>query len=354
MLNERRARQDLREERGSIVVAVSVLMLLMLIGTALVTRGQTELRAVATEGDVLAARAGAEQGVAEVLALLDSGERGDFSDGGRFADGEYRYSATALSETSYLVEAEGEINGEVRAVEVTLGTEASAPYALFVDRAASINDNGGTISGRVATNGSLSVSGTALGDVVDLHGPSARCNNCPTTNVLPDRLSVPFPEVPTGKTRDCPSNGSFGGVLDGQGGVPYLCDTGNVSGSRVQFSGTVSVINPPLIVFVRAGLDIRIRNASINGSGAAEDFQVLAEGDDYYWWFDAWNSKINGVLYGPGRDSLLQASSITGQVSIGVLWISDPYDAWIAPSVTASGSGASGWTVTSWERAPSS
>lgn len=347
-------RHHVREERGSVVVAVSALMLLLLIGTAVITRGQSELRAVATEADVLAARAGAEQGVAEVLALLDSGESGDFSDGGRIGDGEYRYRATALSATSYLVQAEAEINGEVRAVEVTIGGQASAPYTLFVNSRASISNNRGTISGRVATNGSISVSGTALGDVVDLHGSSARCGNCPVTNVLPDRLVVPEPEVPTGKTRDCPSDGRFRGVLDGQGGVPYLCSTGNVSGSRVQFTGTVTVINPPLIVYVRSGLDIRIRNASINGSGAAEDFQLLAEGDDNYWWFDVWNSKIQGVLYGPGRDSLLQSASIIGQVSMGVLWISNPYDVWIAPPGGLAGSGASGWTVTSWERTPSS
>lgn len=353
MLTQRSFDRERANERGSIVVAVMGMMFLVLIGTAAVMRGQAELRAVGVEADDLAAQAAAEQGVAETLARLSAGDSGDFSASGTAGDGTYQYKASAISTTEYLVRSEGTVDGRVYALEVTIGGERPEPYSLFVGTSAFIS-NQGTITGRVATNGQLSVRGTVLGDAVDLYGPRASCNDCPPGNVLADALDVPPPTVPTGTTQRCPSDGDFTGVVDGRSGVPFVCTSGDVRGSNVRFIGTVTVANPPLIVYVRAGLDIDIRNASVNADGEPDDFQLYGEGDDDYWWFDVWNSRVQGVLYGPGRDSFLESASIVGSVSMGVLYINSPRDVWINPAASGVGSEASGWVVTSWERVPSS
>lgn len=353
MLMRRPADRARASERGSIVVTVMGMMFLVLIGTAAIMRSQAELRAVGVEADELAAQAAAEQGVAETLARLAGGESGDFSDSGTAGDGIYQYKASAISATEYLVRSEGTVDGRTYAVEVTIGGERPEPYSLFVGTSGWIS-NQGSITGRVATNGSLTVRGTVLGDAVDLYGPRASCNDCPPGNVVVDALDVPPPVIPTGTTQRCPTDGDFTGVIDGRAGVPFVCSTSQVLSSTVRFLGTVSVANPPLIVYVRTGLDIDIRNASVNADGGPTDFQLYGEGDDDYWWFDVWNSKVQGVLYGPGRDSFIEYASISGSVSMGVLYINSPRDVWISPADSGTGTEASGWVVTSWARLPSS
>ena len=344
-----------RGERGSVVIAISALMLLLLIGTALIARSQAELSAVAAGADAEAAQAGAEQGVAEVLALLDAGETGSFSGDGEVGEGKYAYKAEKVSDTEYLVRAEGYVGDRVRAVEVTIvgGSVAPAGYTLAINHRAVFDNNRGLITGRVATNGPLDVRGAAPGDVVDLHGRDAECGACRVTNTFPDRLEMPDPQMPSGVTRRCPSDGRFTGRIDGQGGVPYVCTPANMRANTVRFVSTVSVVNPPLIIYVREGLDVLIINASVNADGEPDDFQLSAEGDrSVYWWYDIWNSRVHGVLYAPNRDWIVGSADVYGSAATGVLYIQEPDDVWMTPfGSTAS---ASGWTVTSWEQVPGS
>lgn len=341
-------------ERGSVIIGISALMLVLLLGTALIARSQLSLQTVDSDTGAMIAQAGAEQAVAEVLARIDAGESGDFSDSGSFGDSDYQYSAEEVSDTEYFVTAEAEADGQRRAIAVTIGGDGETPYTLFVDSSASIEDNLGTISGLVATNGDLSVTGTTLGDVVNLHGSDASCDNCPSVNVFPDALDVPFPAVPTGPTRPCPSDGIFTGIVDGLGGVPFVCTTSDLTGVEVQLTGTVTVANPPLVLHVLTGLDFIARDASVNATGESEDLQVYGHGDDNYWWFDVWNSSVRGVLYAPGRDSRLQSASIEGTVSVGLLSVYDTHNASIAPASTVVDRDYLDWTVTSWERVPAS
>lgn len=339
-------------ERGSIVIAASVVMMLVLIGAALIARTRVSLDAVATETDTVLADAYADRGVAEVLARIDGGERAAFSGSVETELGSYRYEVEPIDDETFFARSEGEIDGVVRAVEVTIGGSNEA-YTLAVDESARISNTTGTISGRVVTNGTISASGPIVGDVVDLYGPRASCTGCAPGTRFDETIDLPFPTSPTGTTRRCPTNGRFLGVLDGQGGTPYVCRRSDLWTSRVRFVGTVEVVNPPLVVHIQTGLDVDFLNASVNAAGATEDFQLIGEGDDNYWWFDSWNSKVNGVLYAPGRDSWLSSSSITGQLTVGVLYIASPNDVWIAPSADLLGATSSGWSVTAFERVPS-
>ncbi len=340
-------------ERGSIVVSISALMLLLLIGTALIARSQAELGAVAADTDAEAAQAGAEQGVAEVLALLEAGETGSFSGDGEVGEGKYVYKVEQVSDTEYVVRAEGYVGGRAQAVEVTIGGGSIPPYTLLINHKASFDDNRGTVAGRVGTNGAITVQGTAPGEVVDLYGRDAECRACPVTNSLSDPLDLPDPVLPTGTVQNCPGNGRFTGVIDGENGVPYVCTRANMSASRVRFSGTVTVANPPLIIYVREGLDVLITNASINTDGEPNDFQLFGEGEaSNYWWYDIYNSTVHGVLYAPNRDWLVGSASLYGTVTTGVFATESSADVWMTP--VESGTTATGWTVTSWEQVPAS
>lgn len=340
-------------ERGSIVVSISALMLLLLIGTALIARSQAELGAVAASTDAEAAQAGAELGVAEVLARLESGETGSFSGDGEVGEGKYAYKAEQLSETEYVVRAEGYVGDRAQAVEVTIGGGSIPPYTFLINHKASFNNNPGTVAGRVGTNGAITVQGTAPGDVVDLFGRDAECGACPVTNSLSDPLDLPDPVLPTGTVQNCPSDGRFTGLIDGENGVPYVCTSANMSASRVRFSGTVTVANPPLVIYVREGLDVQINNGSVNADGEPNDFQLYAEGEEsIYWWFDIYNSKVHGVLYAPNRDWLVDSASLYGTITAGVFATESNADVWMTP--LESGTTSTGWTVTSWEQVPAS
>lgn len=340
-------------ERGSVVVAISVLVLLLLLGTTLITRTQSELGASSAGADAEAAQAGAEQGVAEVLARLEAGETGSFSGDGEVTDGKYAYKAEQVSDTEYAVRAEGYVGDRARAVEVTIVGGSIAPYTLFVNHKAAFVNNGGTVTGRVGTNGPLEVRGTAPGDLVELRGRDATCAGCPVTTSFDDPLEVPDPTVPTGRVQDCPSNGRFTGVIDGEGGVPYVCTTSNVRNNTVRFVRTVTVVNPPAVIYVREGLDVLIRNASVNADGEPNDFQLFGEGErTIYWWFDIWNSNVHGVLDAPNRDWLVGQATVYGSAFAGVLQVQSPNSLWMTPF--GSGGTASDWTVTSWEQVPAS
>lgn len=346
---------DRSSERGSVVVALMALMLMMLIGTALIARSQVDLAAVGADADAISAEAAAEQGVAEVLARLEGGETGSFSVEGEVANGKFAAKVEQLSETEYFVRAEARVGDRTRAVEVTISGELTAPYALFIEEKSSITDTRGVISGRVGTNGGLEGSGVESMRDVDLYGPVASCRDCASTNLFENVLELAEPTVLTRTTQKCPEDGIFAGAIDGRGGVPFVCSADEMKAATVAFTDTVTIANPPVIVHVRIGLDVTISDASINAGGEPDDFQLYAEGDGtFYWKLDIFNSKIYGFVYSPGRYSYAQSMSLVGSLITGVLVVDAPGDVWIDPPDSATTSTASDWTVTAWERVPAS
>lgn len=332
------------------MLAVTVMMILLMLGAAILLRSQRALVAAADASDAAAAEAGAEQGVAEAIALLDSGARGDFTGSGSLVDGTYSFTATELTSTTYLIAAEGRVGESARAVEATVGGEAVEEYTLLIDTVGRFNTNRWPIGGLTATNGPLNArNSTSPGDQVDLFGPRARCTGCAATTTFPDVRDIPPPVVPA-VGRRCPSNGVFSGVIDGRDGVPFVCSRANVFTSWVTFRNNITITNPPLVVYIRIGRDVRFTSARVNVGGDPSDFQLFAEGNNDYWWMDAWNSEISGLLYGPGRDSWMGNVELTGSLAAGEYEVRPGRNMRITPAPTGSGGGVTGWAVTSWER----
>ena len=337
-------------ERGSVALAMMVLMLMTMLGLIVIGRSQGHLETAARDSDVAAAQAGAEQGVAEALALVGGGQRTDFAGSGVLASGGYSYDARATSARSFTVYAEADVDGVVRAVEAVIGGRALYPYTLFIDTSASFEGNLGTVSGRVGSNGPLQVTGAAPGDSVDLFGPSASSVECPITTVVDTARDVPSPNPTADTFQACPADGIFSGPISGRSGIPVLCEPSGIAASQVAFTGSLVVVDGPLIVHVVEGLNVEIYDATINAAGASSDFQLFLGGSANIDSFVATNSRIDGVIYAPGRISTVDQVEIVGSLTIGELYVSSGSSLSIGPSAELDGFEVSGWQMSSWEQ----
>ncbi len=337
-------------ERGSVALAMMVLMLMTMLGLIVIGRSQGHLETAARGSDAAAAQAGAEQGLAEALALVGGGQRADFSGSGDLAGGAYRYEATATTARSFEVYAEADVDGVVRAVEAVVGGRALYPYTLFIDTAATLEGNLGTVTGRVGSNGPLQVTGAAPGDSVDLYGASASCTGCPTTTVFDAARDVPSPNPTANTFQACPADGIFSGPISGRSGIPVLCEPSGITASQVVFTGSLVVVDGPLIIHVVQGLDVEIYDATINAEGTPSDFQLLLGGSDTANLFSLFNTRVDGVIYAPGRNSTVDQVEVVGSLTLGELHVGSGSSLSIRPSAELDGFEVSGWQMSAWEQ----
>ena len=266
-------------ERGSVPLAMLVLMLITLLGVAVVARGQNSIEGAALDSDAAAAQAGAEQGLAEAIARIDAGEGGRFNGKGTLPTGEFRYEVTAVDAQSFSVYAEAEVDGVTRAIDADVGGRELYPYTLFIDDGALFEGNLGRISGRVGSNGPMLISGAVPGDSQNLFGRSATCDACSAPTIIDVERDVPVPQPPAGRVQACPADGIFIGIVDGQGGVPIVCDPAEIAATAVTFTDNIVVVDGPVIIHVLDGLDVDVLDASINAAGRSSDFQLFLGGD---------------------------------------------------------------------------
>lgn len=353
-----RPERQRRSEQGSVALAMVVLMVLTLLGMAVIARSQSDLRATASDSEELAARGGAEQGLAEALGRIVAGERSDFSGSGSLPDGTYRYEATALDGRSFEIYAESEIDGVRRAVIGTVGGAERYRHSLFVTSSASFDDNLGRIDGVVGSNGPLRISGSVPGDRHELFGPAADCTACPSPTRFDDALELPSPsppdaaDVPGGRFQTCPSDGVFSGVVSGRGGQPFVCSIADVTGGIVSFDGLVAVTDGPLIIHVADDLDVALTDATVNAGGDATDLQLFLAGDGGRARVEMQNSRIDGVVYAPGRILDGDGMAIVGSLTIGEVIIERGESFSIAAANELAVFEVSGWQLSSWSVVP--
>ncbi len=347
MLSEERS-----SERGSVPLAMLVLMLVTLLGVAVVARGQNSIEGAALDSDAAAAQAGAEQGLAEAVARIDAGEGGRFSGTGRLPSGEFRYEVSAVDAQRFSVYTEAEVDGVTRAIDADVGGRELYPYTLFIDDGALFEGNLGRVSGRVGSNGPLLISGAVPGDSQYLFGRSATCDACVDPTVVDSERDVPVPQPPTGRVQACPDDGIFIGIVDGRGGMPIVCDPAEITAAVVTFTDSVVVVDGPVIIHVLDGLDVDVLDASINAAGRSSDFQLFLGGDRGRNSLVMARSRIDGIIYGPGRVSSADQVRVIGSVTIGELFVGRGSSMSIEPSAELQGYQVSGWHVASWTPVP--
>ncbi len=320
-------------------MAVVVMMIIGLLATTLLLQSQGALSASDRAADQTMAAAGAERGIAEAIALIDNGQRGDFSGGGDLATGTYRFEAEQLDTTTYAIYSEATIEGATQAVVISLGgeLEAATDFALLTRRGILSDENQGTIDGAVATTGEIRFRGTAPGTSQVLLGPTATCDGCPNPITAPD-LPIPEPAAPTGSTRFCPL--WFSGTIDGRNGAPFYCWVWFLP---VRFTSTTTIINPPLVVHVHDSVRVDLDGSTINSGGSPEDFILNVVSDSSSPSFTLDGATITGTINTPGRDITTTGFDLTGQLTADSLII-DPN-----ATVNISHPGGSTGTVSNWQ-----
>src|SRR5207302_1131314 len=98
----------------------------------------------------------------------------------------------------------------------------------------------------VGSNHAITVHGGGGGDGQDYYTPDGSCSGCDNANQRQGPRPIPDPTPPT-TYQACPSGGNFTGTVNVGNGLTFLCNT------NVTFSGTITVVSGPLVVYVGPG-----------------------------------------------------------------------------------------------------
>ena len=327
MLN--RTDHDLqRDERGSIIIGMAVLMILTLLGTAVLARTLGTLASVRRTQDFSAALASADGGLAEALFKIDQVQGVSFDNLGSpgvIGGGQYTYKATKVDELTWTIKAKGVVNNVPHAIQATVVREVTYPYAVFTQQTYDVNGNnsnniysynsltGAQNTGKayVGSNHAIEVNGGGTaGDAQHYYTPNGACVGCVNPIQKQGPRAIPDPVAPT-TYQSCPAGGVFTGTINGGNGTTYLCNT------NVTFSGSVNVSNGPVLVYVGPGYTIDMDDATINrGTGAhAKNFRILKAGTGE---ISADKAEITGVIYAPSADIRVNGGHFTIDGSITV------------------------------------
>ncbi len=332
------------------VIALMVLMIIALLGAAALSRSQSSLHAVQLNVDRATASSGAERGLAEAVSRLEHGESPPFASVKLdLQDGVYWYEVTKLNSTAVEIYAVAEVNGAIRAIEATVNGTNNRGYTIFATERIVSDDNKGAITGRVGTNGEFRVFGRAPGDEQEIFSPKGECLNCPNLIRSVGPMAVPEPEFPTGPNQACASIQQFHTAIDGENGIPYVCE----GKGFVIFAGPIEIKNPPLVIYIDSPRQIYFYGSVLNQGGSASDVQIYVKSEpkdpaEMY----LFSADLTSTIYAPGRDLQPVDTNITGSIVMKNLQINDGWLFSAKPDKATTIQSPTGWRVTSWEEVP--
>lgn len=336
-------------ERGNVLLTMPILMVVVLLAAAMFARSHLALDRSRTDTDDARATSAAELAVNEAFARIDAGETAAFSDSGSVDGTDFEYSASPRTAQSWDVVAEATSIDLTRALAAVISREPQHAHSLFVVGDSTFDRNTGRITGRVGTNGTMSVTGPSPGSQQDLYRPDGTCRGCANATTLDGPRAVAPIEAPTGPTQSCPADGTFAGVVDGLSGVAVVCDDRSVD---VEFVGDVTVVNPPLIVHVGADVPLVLDTARINRSGQAADFRLFVDGakTDAVADIRATDTRLDGLLYAPGRSIRSDDLDVVGSLTVDALNVPRRGRVVISADATLDDLGSTPWRIVSLRR----
>ena len=300
-------------------MAVLVMLILSTLSLAALTRTLSSLQSIRHGQDYDAALAAADAGLSDALYAIDQTAPDTFTRSGGAGASAWRYKALKKSPTEYEVRSIGTVGRSSHGVRAKVTRTAKYPYALFSNQDLILNGNssmdiysiaalGGPRTGRalVGSNHQIVVnSGKGAGDAQHYFAPFGGCTGCP--NPVPhtdSSYTLAKVVAPTGATQSCPTGGAFSGDIDGAGGLPFVCT------EDVVLSGTINVVNPPLVLYVlptsgttppvHHALDIS--GAIVNPTGRSRDVQISKAGNAPLLVGEGNTSStrtFNGIMYAP-------------------------------------------------------
>ena len=272
-----------RDERGSLVVALSVIMVVFLLGSVLAARVISNQLIVLSRQGTSNAIAGADAGVSDALFRLDQGPTVSSFCVHKQANGQtdsncvagsvpgapgVAYMASTVpantspaTATKWIVKSYGLVNGHPGAVQEILTRSIVYPFALFGQT--SLTFNGGTAGfstfnpGATSTipastddpvaigsNGTISCNGgLATGVIAEYYSGGGQSGGCGTG--VQQLFPIQSPQAPTSGYQPCPNQGSigsgygFGTIGSAAGPTVYVC-----SDQALSIKGTLTVAGP--------------------------------------------------------------------------------------------------------------
>lgn len=355
-----------RDERGSIVIAMTVMMVLSILSVALLARSLVSLNQVRRGQDFVAALAAADGGMSDALFRIDQATDTDvlIAGTGDVGEGSFEYTATRESSDRFTVQVRGDINGSAHAVEATVSRKQKFPYALFSNQGLTLNGNNGlniysfetrggpaTGGARLGSNRAIVVhSGQGAGDYQDFYAPNGSCIGCPNAVAQEGPYVLDPVEIPTGTTQTCAPFGLFNTVINGRSGVPIVCDM------DVTFVGTVTVINPPALVYVTANHALQMADSVVNDGGRGNDLQIYKDGSgDVSLGNGAHATQATAVLYAPESQLTINGGEEWyGSITVNSVKVNGAPNFTLGYDQNLQSELAQDWTVSHWHEVPSS
>ncbi len=302
------------------VLSVLVLLVISLLAALAFTTAQRSLAQGTRASDQGRADAAAELGVSEAFARIDRGASPPLAGSGRAGGVDYSYRADVTVPNQWTIRSEATSGPITRALTATVGRETRYPYTLFVGERLVSDQNRGVIAGPVGANGPILVNGRPPGDQQDLYRPDGTCDRCDRPVDLDGPRELEPVTMPPGVPPGCPPGGLFQGIVDGRGGRPVMCDDPALP---VVFKGDVTIVNPPLVIYIGRSVPLALDGATVNRLGRAADFQLYVAGDptDPESRVLAEGAHLTGLVYAPGRSMAVGDADLTGSLTIRVLEI---------------------------------
>lgn len=257
------------DERGSLVITISVLVVLALLSASLLVRNFGVTRQLTRGQNFSASLASADGGLSDALFKLDQSvptatpacvpepctSTGTVTLGnGSTAS----YRGTRIDVERYGFEVKGSISGVPHAVTAEVVRKLRYPYALFAKTSITLNGNttGKIISdplgqARIGSNGIININGSGGGDFQDYYTPDGQCINCPNGVNKDGPYIVSDPIVPAGLLQACPPPATSGPNAGKHvftstiaGGSPYACTNDVVMRGPISVTGQVQIFVP--------------------------------------------------------------------------------------------------------------
>ncbi|MEO8694260.1 MAG: hypothetical protein ABI658_12130 [Acidimicrobiales bacterium] len=306
MLTRRRA-AHITGERGSVVMAMLVLMIFSTLTGIAVDRVIALSHRMTHQRDRIAAVEAADGALAAGYARIDRNESAAFSQSGALGAGNYQVVASPTDPDNWVLKGTGTSRTATASFTASLTRDRLYPFVLYTSTSLLISGPATGIAGPVGSSGSMRWTGLTARFEQHLVGAAATCSGCTQPVVdAAERTYAPAPRPSDSEAQPCPIGGVFTGAVDGRVGAPFRCESDDVS-----FVDTVTVVNGPLVVWVGAGPSVTLAGALINQGGIASDF-ILHKVDGGGEVLDIEDATIVGVIDAPGTSIVVTTLDLSG------------------------------------------
>lgn len=267
-----------RGERGSLVIAMAIVLVLSGLSIAALARTVSAVGSARVAQDSASAAAAADAGITDALSALDAavptiGPPFPVIVGpgvGAIGAASFHWTASVPDAATATIHSVGSANGRQRQVDATASRSARWPWTIATSGSL-VLEGRSSISGRLAAAGPLVLrAGASGGTSQDLLGPGAGCTGCPAPNLLAAPFTFTAATIPTSPSPlPCPASP----VSELAAGT-YLCVADITFDADVRLRG-------PVVIYQENGADglgaptaIRFSSAEINEDGPAGDLVI--------------------------------------------------------------------------------